>query len=60
VVGAGYALSVGGTRDGGALALTLFHPTGPTKRYCADGEALGIALDDLHAYCTAAIEAEGL
>lgn len=51
VVGTGLGITISGTRDGGALALTLFTADGPSKRYAANPEELDALLDALQDYC---------
>jgi hypothetical protein len=53
VVRSGAGITISGTRDGGALSLTLLNDGIPAKRYAATGEELGRLLDTLEDYCAA-------
>jgi len=52
VVRSGAGLTISGTRDGGALSLTLLNDGLPAKRYATTADELARMLDTLDDYCS--------
>lgn len=52
VVAAGWGITISGTRDGGALSLSLLQDGEPIKQYATDSQELGALLQDLKDVCS--------
>jgi hypothetical protein len=52
VVRSGAGITISGTRDGGALSLTLLNDGLPAKRYASNRDELTRMLDTLEDYCS--------